>query len=254
MIQHRRRAEIVRRLRCSGPLSAAALAGSLGVSASTIRRDLAELSKQGTLTRVHGGAHAEADADVDMPFANVAAIAPEDKDAVAGRALELVNDGDVLLLDIGTTVAHLARRLRGRRVTVLTSSLAVLDELREDECVELLVLGGLVRRTYHSLVGALTEDALRQVRADRAFIGASGVRGDGQVLDSTLVETPIKRALIAAAGQVVLLADKGKFPGTGALRVCGVDELDVLITNAGADSATLDTCSAAGVEVMLACD
>ena len=77
------------------------------------------------------------------------------------------------------------------------------------------MLGGVLRRPYQSLVGVLTQDALGQVRADRAFLGASGVRADGQVLDTTAVEVPVKRALIAAADQVVLLADRHKLPGHG---------------------------------------
>jgi DeoR/GlpR family transcriptional regulator of sugar metabolism len=109
----------------------------------------------------------------------------------------------------------------------------------------------MVRRTYHSLVGVLTEAALSQVVADRVFLGASGVRPDGQLVDTTLAEVPLKRAMIAAAGQVVLLVDRHKFPGTGALRVCGPEDIDVIVTNEGADATTLRNCAAAGAEVLL---
>nr|WP_269128911.1 DeoR/GlpR family DNA-binding transcription regulator [Nonomuraea sp. K271] len=194
---------------------------------------------------------ASADADDDRPFAEVAAVDEQDKEAVAARGAQLVADGEVLLLDIGTTTMRLARRLRGRRVTVVTSSLAVLDALRSDTAVELLLLGGMVRRTYHSLVGVLTEAALSQVVADRVFLGASGVRPDGQLVDTTLAEVPLKRAMIAAAEQVVLLVDRHKFPGTGALRVCGPEDIDVIVTNEGADRTTLDACAAAGAQVLL---
>nr|WP_277350172.1 DeoR/GlpR family DNA-binding transcription regulator [Nonomuraea sp. FMUSA5-5] len=204
------------------------------------------------MRRVRGGALPCADADTDRPFAEVAGADGPDKEAVAARAARLVADGDVVLLDIGTTTMRLARRLRGRRVTVVTSSLAVLDVLRTDPEVELLLLGGMVRRPYHSLVGVLTEAALGQVVADRVFLGASGVRPDGQLVDTTLAEVPLKRAMLAAAGQVVLLVDRHKFPGTGALRVCGPEDIDVLVTNDGADEATLRACAAAGVEVLLA--
>ena len=87
-----------------------------------------------------------------------------------------MRDGEVLLLDIGTTTMMLARHLRGRPVTVMTASLAVVDVLRDDEQVELWCSAAALRRPYLSLVGVLTEDALAQVRADRAFLGASGVR------------------------------------------------------------------------------
>jgi DeoR/GlpR family transcriptional regulator of sugar metabolism len=249
VLQRLRHAEIMRRVRLSGATSVRDLASQLGVSPSTIRRDLEVLDRDGTLRRVRGGALA--DADTDRPFAEVAAADEQDKEAVAARAARLVRDGEVILLDIGTTTMRLARRLRGRRVTVVTSSLAVLDALRADPEVELLLLGGMVRRTYHSLVGVLTETALSQVVADRVFLGASGVRPDGQLVDTTLAEVPLKRAMIAAAGQVVLLVDRHKFPGTGALRVCGPEDIDVLVTNEGADATTLRHCAAAGAEVLL---
>ncbi|MET7337611.1 DeoR/GlpR family DNA-binding transcription regulator [Nonomuraea sp. NPDC005650] len=261
MLPRLRHAEIMRRVRLSGATSVSDLASQLGVSPSTIRRDLEVLDRDGTLRRVRGGAllldgglldgGVSVDADADRPFAEVAAVDEQDKEAVAVRAAELVRDGDVVLLDIGTTTMRLARRLRGRRVTVVTSSLAVLDALRSDPAVELLLLGGMVRRPYHSLVGVLTEAALSQVVADRVFLGASGVRPDGQLVDTTLAEVPLKRAMIAAAGQVVLLVDRHKFPGTGALRVCGPDDIDVIVTNEGADEATLRNCAAAGAEVLL---
>lgn len=252
MLQHLRHAEIMRRVRLSGATSVADLARQLGVSPSTIRRDLEVLDRDGTLKRVRGGALADMDADDDLPFAEVVALAEQDKEAVAVRAAQLVRDGDVVLLDIGTTTMRLARHLRGRRITVVTSSLAVLDVLRTDPAVELLLLGGMVRRTYHSLVGVLTEEALSQVVADRVFLGASGVRPDGQLVDTTLAEVPVKRAMIAAAAQVVLLVDRHKFPGTGALRVCGPEDIDVIVTNEGADGMTLGNCAAAGAEVLLA--
>ncbi|GAA3469779.1 DeoR/GlpR family DNA-binding transcription regulator [Nonomuraea roseola] len=252
MLQHLRHAEIMRRVRLSGATSVRDLARQLGVSPSTIRRDLEVLDRDGTLRRVRGGALAEVDADDSMPFAEVAALDERDKEAVADRAAQVVRDGDVVLLDIGTTTMRLARRLRGRRVTVVTSSLAVLDVLRADPVVELLLLGGMLRRPYHSLVGVLTEEALGQVCADRVFLGASGVRPDGQLVDTTLAEVPLKRAMIAAAGQVVLLVDRQKFPGTGALRVCGPEDIDMIVTNEGADETTLRNCAAAGAEVLLA--
>ncbi|MEW9550352.1 DeoR/GlpR family DNA-binding transcription regulator [Nonomuraea sp. NPDC050783] len=251
MLQRLRHAEIMRRVRLSGATSVRELASQLGVSPSTIRRDLEVLDRDGTLRRVRGGALASVDADAERPFSEVAGADEQDKEAVAERAAGLVRDGDVVLLDIGTTTMRLARRLRGRRVTVVTSSLAVLDVLRCDPEVELLLLGGMVRRPYHSLIGVLTEAALKQVVADRVFLGVSGVRPDGQLVDTTLAEVPLKRAMIAAAGQVVLLVDRHKFPGTGALRVCGPEDVDVVVTNDGADPATLRRLAAAGAEVLL---
>ncbi|MFU8874262.1 DeoR/GlpR family DNA-binding transcription regulator [Micromonospora sp. SL4-19] len=255
-MRHQRQLEIVRRLRVNGAISVEELAASLGVSAATVRRDLQRLESEGKLTRVHGGAHLPSlgaeDADVERPFALVAAVDSVDKRAIARAAAAMVRDRDMVLLDIGTTTQLLAQELRGRRITVVTASLAVLDVLRDDDAVELVLLGGLVRRAYHSLVGVITEDTLRQLHADVAFVGASGVRSDGAVLDTTLVEVPVKRGLVAASGRAVLLADRHKFPGTGTLRVCGVGDLNAVVTNAGADADTLELCARSGVEVVVA--
>lgn len=250
MLQHERRAAILQRVRAGGATEVGQLARSLGVSASTIRRDLTALDGEGALRRVHGGVRVDDEADALMPFAAVVEVDPVRKDAIGRRAAESVVDGESVLLDIGTTVMSLARHLRGRPVTVLTSSLAVVDVLRDDPTVELIVLGGVVRRAYHSLVGLLTEDALGQVHADRAFLGASGIRPDGRVLDSTRVEVPVKRAMLRAAEHVTLLADAHKFPGTGGLRVCDVGDLDELVTDADADADTVALCRDRGVQVV----
>jgi DeoR/GlpR family transcriptional regulator of sugar metabolism len=251
-VKVQRHSEILARVRRGGSVSVSELSRALDVSASTIRRDLYQLDRAGVLTRVHGGAAVTAsDPDRTRPFDAVARADTTEKSLVAAAAASRVRDGEVIALDIGTTTALLAHELRGRAITVVTNSLAVLDVLRFDESVELILLGGMVRRSYHSLVGVLTEDAVHQIGVDRAFLGTSGLSPGGQVMDSTFVEVPVKRAFIAAAREVVLVADGHKIPGSGTLRVCRVDQIDVLVTTAGADPAILDECRERGVEVVL---
>ncbi|ALG13177.1 DeoR/GlpR family DNA-binding transcription regulator [Kibdelosporangium phytohabitans] len=249
MLPQRRHAEILRCLTQEGSASVTALCAQLATSAATIRRDLIWLEREGVLTRVHGGA-VLAPSQEERPFDRVAREDGGVKDEVAKAAATLVRDGESILLDIGTTTHRLAAHLRGRDITVLTSNLAVYEELADDHAVELILLGGVVRRNYRSMVGFLTEDALRQVRADRVFLGAAGVRDDGSVMDDTVVEVPLKRAMLAAADQVVLLADRGKFPGGGLARICGAEEIDVLVTNADTAGAGLSAVREAGVEVI----
>jgi len=248
MLAQQRHELILRSLRAEGPAAVRALAERLGVSQATIRLDLVHLDRAGRLTRVYGGAVSVA--DPDEPFAEVATVRVVEKDVIVARCAELIKDGDTILLDIGTTAHRLAHTLRGRALTVITSNLAVYEVLAEDADIQLILLGGVVRRSYRSLVGFLTEDALRQVRADKLFLGTSGVRADGQVMDTTVVEVSIKRAMIAASEQVILLADATKFPGTGVARVCGPEELDIVVTNAGADPGTCAKLREAGVEVI----
>ncbi|MEU8225007.1 DeoR/GlpR family DNA-binding transcription regulator [Kribbella sp. NPDC048915] len=249
MLPKQRQDRIVRELRADGAGGVKVLAAKLGVSEATIRRDLEQLHAEGRLTRVYGGA---LPVDGDEPFADVAAVHAEEKDRIARRAAELVCDGESVLLDIGTTALRVAQHLHGRSLTVVTSNLAVLEELQSDEQIELIVLGGFVRRTYRSLVGYLTEESLRQIHVDWLFLGTSGVRPDGRVMDSTMIEVPVKRAMIRAADRVVLLADRTKFPGHGVARVCEPGELSMVVTEPEADESTRAQLTEAGVEVVLA--
>jgi DeoR/GlpR family transcriptional regulator of sugar metabolism len=248
MLTATRQAKILDSLRAEGEVSVELLADRFGVSASTIRRDLNALSADGLLRRVRGGGgNVEPDR---VPFSDVQRVRSAEKDLVATRAAALVEDGDVVLIDIGTTTALLARHLRGRRLTVVTSSLAVIDQLRDDDDVELIVLGGAVRKNYHSMVGVLTEQALAQIRASICFLGTSGIRSDGTIADTTGMEVPVKKAMIESSNRVVVLADSSKFPGVGLLNVCGPDRYSTVVTNDDADPATLDVLRSAGVEVL----
>ncbi len=250
-----RHARIVESLRAAGVASVRELAARLQVSESTIRRDLRLLDRDGELVRSYGGAalSPRSAARQEEPEASFDVTAHREgaaKAAMAVRAAELVPDDSVVLLDIGTSTAMIARRLRGRPVTVITGNLAVLDELRGDEAVRLVLLGGVLRRNYQSLVGSLTEAALRQVSADIVFLSCTGVRPGGQVLDDMAVEAPIKQAMLEAADRGVLVASGAKFPGTGSLRLCALTDIDTLITTASADASTVDAYRQAGGKVI----
>lgn len=248
MLPAQRRQNILRAVR-NGTDQVAELATTFGVSEMTVRRDLRELEDEGKLTRVHGGAVSTFG---ERPFAEIAVERHEQKDRIGTAAADLVQDGEAVMLDVGTTTLQLARHLRGRHVTIITSSLAAYEELLPEDTIELVLVGGIVRRSYRSLVGTVAEDALRQLRADIAFLGASGIGEDLAVLDTTMEEVPIKRGMLAAANRAVLLADSSKFGNPGLVRVCGADELDAVVTDDGAPAARRAALQEAGVEVIIA--
>lgn len=238
-VRQRRTVELVYQ---QGSASVPELAKLLGVSEATVRRDLDYLADNGLLDRVRGGAcrprsvRPEADASA---FDVVATQEPAEKQAIARRAARLVEDGDVIALDIGTTVYSMCPYLRNKDITVVTASLAVVRSLSDAPNVDLIVMGGMLRPNYESMVGVLTESCLRQVRVDIAFLGAAGVRPDGSVLDSTPSEVPVKRAMMDIAAQSWLLVDHEKFPGVGFLEVCHADRFAGLITDRPLDAEQL---------------
>lgn len=240
----------MRLLRSGEGAQVADLATRLGVSQMTVRRDLAHLAGEGKLTRVHGGAVSDS---AEPPFWATEVERPEAKARIGLAAADLIEDGQTVMIDIGTTTLGLARALHGRELTVITSSLAVMEELIPEPDITLVMLGGTVRRNYRSMVGVLAEDALRQLAADIAFLGASGVRrGDLAVMDTTMAEVPIKRGMFAASRRHVLLVDAAKFSAGGMIRICGADEFDVVVTDAGDAEPALADLEAAGVRLVRA--
>lgn len=249
MLAAQRRQLILQAVRTERGAGVVQLAQQFDVSEMTVRRDLAHLADEGKLTRVHGGAMTSRD---EPPFAEIAVERLEEKERIGRAAAALVRDGQTIMIDIGTTTLELARHLHDRELTVITSSLAVQEELLPYEGIELVSLGGVVRRNYRSLVGVLAEDALRQLSADISFIGASGIRDDLAVMDTTMVEVPIKRGMIAGGERVVLLADAAKFSMGGVVRICGAEELDAVVTDAATAAPGVAGLSRAGVEVVRA--
>jgi DeoR/GlpR family transcriptional regulator of sugar metabolism len=258
MLLAQRHQRILAALR-GGSQSVVQLAETLGVSESTIRRDLDLLAKGGRLERLYGGAMLTQGSrstttdsgGVEDPFVFETRPDFDLRCRMAAEAARLVADGEVVVLDIGSTTPLVARELRGRPVTVITSNLAVLDELRDDDAVELVMLGGVLRRNQQSLVGPLAEQVVGHLSADTMFLSCTGVRG-GRVLDNMAVEAPIKQALIAASHQIVLLASEIKFPGSGALRLCALDEVDVLITTPGTPEDEITARRESGRKVVIA--
>jgi DeoR/GlpR family transcriptional regulator of sugar metabolism len=277
-----RRDLILQAVRSDRGVQVGSLAERFGVSEITVRRDLTYLARAGKVTRVHGGAVGEPGADgpvagpavagpaggrgetaarqadarqaaARQAAARQAAARQEAKQRVGRAAAALVEDGQTVMLDIGSTALEVARALRGRRLTVITGSLAAMEELLPDPGIELVLLGGVVRRDYRSMVGALAEDALHQLSADVAFLGASSLRRrDLSVMDTTTVEVPIKRGMLAAADRSVLLIDAAKLSARGTVRICAIGDVDAVVTDAPAADPLLTQIRRAGVELVAA--
>jgi DeoR/GlpR family transcriptional regulator of sugar metabolism len=243
-----RRQAILRAVR-DGTSGVGELAQEFRVSEMTVRRDLRHLAREGKLERVHGGA---VRAEREPPFSETAVARLTVKDRIGALAAGLVEDGQTVMLDIGTTTLQVARHLRGRSLTVITANLAAYEELLPEPGIELVLPGGVVRRNYRSLVGVLAEDALRGLSADVAFLGASGIDERLSVWDSTMVEVPIKRAMLAAAQRAVLVADADKFAMGGMVRICGAADLDALVTDDALPEPARARLTDAGVQVLVA--
>jgi DeoR/GlpR family transcriptional regulator of sugar metabolism len=249
MLTAERHTAIVELLRQRGRVLANDLGAELGVSADTIRRDLRELDELGLLRRVHGGALPRT--GDPAPFAARAHRAPEAKASIARRAAELIDDGQLVILDGGTTTVQVARALRpDLRATIVTTSPPVAVVLSEHRGVDVAVVGGMLRRDALVTVGAETVDALRLIRADVVMLGVCGLHPELGVTANDLEEARVKRAMIEGAATVVALADHDKLGTAMPVFVAPINVITALITDREISDQSLEPYRAAGIDVL----
>jgi DeoR/GlpR family transcriptional regulator of sugar metabolism len=248
MREAERRLRLVERLRADGGSSIAQLADELGVTPSTVRRDLQRLAREGRVIRTYGGA------TLGAPAGRSSAHDPTlpAKRAIAREAATLVQDGTTIAISSGTTALAFARELLDRRLTVITNALDVATTLWDRDGIELIVLGGVVRPRMHSMLGHLAELATNELRADTLFMGIGAISVEQGLMNDSVPEILIDRALRRMARSVVVLADATKLERVEPGFVFGLDEVDVLITDGSAPAATLDALRVHGIDVRVA--
>ncbi|MEU4448763.1 DeoR/GlpR family DNA-binding transcription regulator [Actinosynnema sp. NPDC050801] len=222
---------IVERLRSGAQVAVAELAAATGASEMTIRRDLDLLAAGGVLRRVHGGAVPLSPAGVEPPFTARTATATAAKRAIAAAVVELVRDGETIVLDSGSTAVEVAKLLRGRPVAVMPLSLHAVRELIDAPEVRLLLPGGEPRPGELAMVGPLALASLRALRFDVALLSPCAFDLDAGLTAHNLADAEVKQQAMAVSARTVVLADSTKFGRTALAHVCPADRPDVLVTD-----------------------
>ncbi|MBP2472742.1 DeoR/GlpR family transcriptional regulator of sugar metabolism [Crossiella equi] len=216
----------------------------------TIRRDLDVLEREGLLRRVRGAAVSML-AGEETPFGVRVRRHVEAKRRIGAEVASLLDDGESVVLDSGTTALEVARAATARRLTVLPLSLHIATALDGADDVHLVVPGGDVRKPEQAFIGPLTEYALDRMRFDTLVLGCCGVSAPDGVTAFDLAESQVKRAALRASARVVAAVDSSKLGRRAFARVCALTALDVLVTDTDAPAAEVDRLTEAGVEVRL---
>ena len=248
-VQSERWNRIRAELEDQGSVSVSDLARRFAVSEMTIRRDLSALAARGTVRKIHGGAVPIPPSDEPAAVRSVLNVGA--KEAIAIAAALRVPDGGTVVLDSGTTVGALAKRLRGRRLTVITTSFIAFHELADDPETDIHLPGGRYRPETRSLTGPAAWEGLRELRVDMAFLGTSGIR-DGSFFNHQLDDIPIQRRILEIANEVWLLADRSKLGAIALGRVARLDQLRGVIVDSSVDGASLDQLREWSREVVMA--
>lgn len=231
-----RRGRIREALKLQGAVRVDDLAERLGVSAATVRRDLADLEKAGDLRRVHGGAIPLGGRLEEPLFDDKTGIAEVEKLAIAKEALALISPDESIYLDGGSTVLNLARMLSGMTsLTVVTNSLHVASAL-SGKGPRLIMVGGELRRRSQTFVGALTEAVINRLHVDKAFMGTIGMSVAEGLTTTDPNEAMTKQLIVAHADQVILLANSGKVGKVAFAKVGDIEGVDLLVTDKAVDA------------------
>lgn len=239
MLPVERHEAIVEAVSTAQAVSTDELVRRLGVSAETVRRDLAMLEERGALRRVHGGAApVENRPGHEPPYSERSMIHHQAKAQMARVAAGLLEDGQTVVIDIGTTAVAVAQAIpRGFTGTVVTPALPVAIELADRPGIEVLLAGGRVRAGDLACSNAFTRSFFADIYADVALLGSGGVHAEAGLTDFHLDEIDVRRVIIANSARSYILADASKIGQVAPYRVCELGAVTGLITDQNTDPA-----------------
>ncbi|MNW44922.1 Glucitol operon repressor [compost metagenome] len=252
MFEEERKRRIVQFLERYTRGSVQDLSQETGVSESTIRRDLKELEEAKLLKRTHGGAVSLQSVNFEAPYYDKEDRFLEEKRRIARKAVQMIQEGDAILLDGGTTTLQIAKELKSfSNIKVITNSIMALNELKECRNIEVSITGGMLRPDTMAFVGPMAEHSLDMVRVDKAFLATNGLDLQQGISTPNMLEAATKRKMIAIAKQVILLADRSKIEQVSYCKVADITEIDHLFMDSGAPDSFIQKLRETGVDVTL---
>jgi DeoR family transcriptional regulator of aga operon len=234
----------------------ATLAREFGLTDTSIRRDLAILEREQRLIRVHGGAVALPKDPRAESLHMKSLVHLNEKRRIGAAASKLIHEGDAILLDSGTTTiqvaAHIPDHLRAaNKLTFVTNSLPLVEEVRTWPSATLVLLGGIYLADYHAIVGPQAIAQLSEIAADMVFLGAEGLTIEGGVSTANILMAEVDRAMVERSRRVIIATDSSKLGRSGLTSIVSLAQIDILITDSNAPEELVEAIRAKGVEVWL---
>lgn len=250
MFAEERHNEIIQLLKSGQPVKVIKLSTLFAVSEATIRRDLQELESMGLLQRTHGGAVAP-QLGLELSFHDREVFNLDEKRKIALVAANMVEDGETILLDAGTTTREIARALCGRKLTVATNSMDVACVFADEDNIEVLLLGGTWRKSINSLIGPMTNSMLKSLCFDKVFLAANAIDCEFGATTHNIAEAETKRAMLESGKRRIIVADHAKFEQKSFAKICNINEVSMIITDGGIAEDTLE-CLRENTQVVIA--
>lgn len=253
MFAQQRHQLIIQKINSDKSIRASELMELFGVSFETIRRDLEHLENLGLLQRVHGGAILkEPDYSREIPLPIRESIYLTEKTELSQLAIRYVKEGMSIALDVSTTNTQIAKMLKTKfeRLTIITNSLPIVNELIDVPGFTLIMIGGIIRQAEQSIIGDLAEEFASRFHADLFFMSMSGVTLDEGITDNAIGEVQVKKIMQANAKSTIALADSSKFDQVSLLKVCGCADVERFVTDSKIGLDLVDKYKRSGIEIV----
>lgn len=249
--QEERLREITRILESENRLVVSELSKLFNTTSVTIRKDLTLLEKEGVLKRTYGGAVKGRPLFQGLPLNEKEKLHLDEKERIADEAVKMIREGEVIILDSGSTTTQLARKMKDlKNITVITNALNIALDLMSSD-LEIILTGGTLRKESSTLVGPLAESVLRMTSADKLFHGTDGIDYSAGLTTPDIVEANTSRAMMERAGENILLVDSSKFGRRSLGVICRMKEIDKMITTRKMDKNELKMLGNMGIEVIV---
>lgn len=248
-----RKKEIIKLLKEKEKVIVPDLCAYFNVSPATIRNDLRELEQSGLLKRTHGGAIDISKVGYELNAKERQVKNLSQKKAIARKALEYIEDGDIIILDTGTTTLELAKLLHGfKELTIVVNDLEIARYLEEIDGVNIILIGGTVRKNFHCTVGPFASKILAELSVDKVFLATNGFTLEKGCTTPDINQAEIKEIMVNIASQVILLCDSSKIGQSTFTQFASPTEIDMLISDQHLDSKTLAELSNQDFELVIA--
>ena len=255
LLPEQRRRTILDLLEQRGQISVRDLAEQFSMSEVTVRADLDALSASGALVRSHGGAVRKSEPTRDYPLPIKASLHRAEKARIGRAAANLVQPGEVLILDSGTTTAEIARHLKIRAIhgiTVISDAMNVISELVDAPGISVIGIGGVLRPVSLSFVGPQSEAMLKDLHADRLFLGVDGFDLEHGPTTPDVLEAHLNELMVKVARETIVVADFSKLGRRSASRIVSIEQIHRLITDSKAPDDFVQALRARDIEVIKA--
>lgn len=253
MTKEERFKAILDKLLAKGSAQVADLAQEFNVSFVTIRKDLTELEQQGKLYRSHGKAIMINPFTGNRSVNEKEKLCPHEKEIIGRAAAALIEPNDSIIIASGTTMHSLARYIQAKNhLTVVTASMPVAETLAQQENIDIIQLGGILRHSSLAVVGNYAESMLRDFSFTKLFIGVDGITDEVGLTTTDIREAQLNRAMMKYAQKTIVLADASKFGRNGLAKICDVEDVDTIITDDKVNAKVKELSEKSGVSLIIA--